>query len=80
MFLSPEVSNNVVSQNKVSGNGLNPCRSRSPSSRGHHVLRVRGLLGNCFQKNKPRAFVRLLRANGLLPPTAQESLTQLTSA
>ena len=54
----PRLSNNLVSQNKVSGNGRAPMRFPSHASalRAHSPSsRSRGS-GNCFEKNKPSGF------------------------
>jgi hypothetical protein len=57
MFLSPEVSNNVVAQNKVSGNGLNPLPIPIAFLAADITyFEFEGSSGNCFEKNKPSGF------------------------
>jgi hypothetical protein len=53
---SPEVSNNLVSQNHLSGNGTNP--PANPPFPPVDILYVQaeGGSGNCFEKNKPNGF------------------------
>ena len=69
MFLSPEVSNNVVAQNKVSGNGLNPLPIPIAFLAADITyFEFEDSSGNCFQKNKPAGFSFVSsEPNGLLP-------------
>jgi hypothetical protein len=57
MFLSPEVSRNVVAQNKVRGNGLNPLPIPIAFLAADITyFEFEGSSGNCFEKNKPSGF------------------------
>jgi len=60
VFYSPEVSNNTISQNKVSGNGGNPNPLVPFPSVDILYVQFTNLVerggGNCFEKNKPSGF------------------------
>ena len=68
MFLSPEVSNNVVAQNKVSGNGLSPLPIPIAFLAADITyFEFEGSSGNCFEKNKPSGFTFFSSDPGGLP-------------
>jgi hypothetical protein len=69
IFLPPDVSRNVVAQNKVSGNGTNaPPIPIAFLAADITYFEFEGSSGNCFQKNKPAGFNFVSsQSDGLLP-------------
>jgi len=68
MFLPPDVSRNVVAQNKVSGNGLSPLPIPIAFLAADMTyFEFEGSSGNCFQKNKPSGFTFFSSDPGGLP-------------
>jgi parallel beta-helix repeat protein len=65
----PAVNNNVVSQNKLSGNGLNaPPIPIAFLAADITYFEFEGSSGNCFEKNKPSGFTFVSsQPNGKLP-------------
>ena len=65
----PDVSRNVVAQNKVSGNGTNaPPIPIAFLAADITYFEFEGSSGNCFQKNKPAGFTFVSsQSDGLLP-------------
>jgi len=57
LLADPAANNNLVSQNKVSGNGLHPPPiSIAFLAADITYFEVEGSSGNCFEKNKPSGF------------------------
>jgi parallel beta-helix repeat protein len=66
----PAVNNNLVSQNKLFGNGLNPPPVPTAFLAADIAyLEFEGSSGNCFEKNKPAGFTftAFSQPDGLLP-------------
>ena len=88
VFYDPAVNNNLVSQNKVSGNGGSPPGDGMGGPGPLDFLAAdltyfefEGSSGNCFKKNKPAGFTPSSRPSrtGSCPPTGARGPSKLNS-